>query len=95
MRKDAPDTPARPHTLTMENRQRIQITGVEDLSSFHDEMIVLLTSAGPMTLFGTGLHIELCHLDEGVLQVEGHLLALEYDEKSAASRTNVLGKLFK
>ena len=95
MRKEAQEGPVRPHTLTMEDRQRVQITGVEDVDSFNEEMIVLLTSVGAMTLIGEGLHIGQLNLEHGVLSIEGQIMALEYDEKSRAARSNVLGRLFK
>lgn len=95
MRKDAPDIPSRPHTLTMEGRQHVQITGVTDVDSFNEEMIVLLTSAGAMTLVGTELHISQLNLENGMLTIGGTVTALEYDDHSRGSRGNVLSRLFR
>ncbi len=96
MRKDQPEERTfRPHTLTMDGRQHALITGVEDVDSFNEEMIVLLTSAGAMTLVGTGLHISQLNLDDGQLVIDGQIQALEYDERSKAGRGSVFGKLFK
>lgn len=98
MRKDSLDGQSpisRPHTLTMENRERAQITGVEDVDSFNEEMIVLMTSAGAMTLVGTGLHISQLNLENGQLSIEGQIAALEYDDRIRPSRTSVISRLFK
>lgn len=86
--------PQRPHTLSIEGRQRATITGVEDVDSFNEEMIVLLTSVGAMTLVGSGLHISQLNLENGQLAVEGQIAALEYDERSQKSRSG-LGRLFR
>ncbi len=96
MRKDAPDIPSRPHTLTLEGRTHVQITGVEDVDSFNEEMIVLLTSAGAMTLMGSGLHISQLSLDQGQLVIDGAITALEYDERGKGGpRGSMLSRLFK
>lgn len=97
MRKDQPEDKAavsRPHSLTMEGRQHALITGVEDVDSFNEEMIVLLTSAGAMTLMGTGLHISQLSLDQGQLVIDGSITALEYDERGHG-RGSMLSRLFK
>jgi sporulation protein YabP len=86
--------PPKPHTLQLDNRQRAVITGVEDVDSFNEQMIVLLTSAGAMTLVGEQLHIARLNLDDGQLLIEGHVYALEYDDKGKSARGRI-GKLFK
>lgn len=83
----------RPHGLTLENRQRCVITGVEDVDSFNEQMVVLLTSAGAMTLFGDSLHISRLNVEDGQLLVEGQIAALEYDDRARGGKK--LGKLFK
>ena len=96
--RDASDekktVPVRTHGLTLENRQRAIITGVEEVDSFNEQMVVLLTSAGAMTLMGDQLHISKLNLDEGQLLVEGQIVALEYDERTKPTRKR-FGKLFK
>lgn len=85
---------SRPHNLQLDNRQRAVISGVEDVESFNEQMIILMTSAGAMTLIGEGLHISRLNLDEGQLLVEGQVFALEYDERSKPTR-GFIGKFFK
>lgn len=83
----------RPHGLTMDNRQKCVITGVEDVDSFNEQMVVLVTSAGAMTLYGDELHISRLNLEDGQLLVEGQIAALEYDDRARGGKK--LGKLFK
>ena len=83
----------RPHTLTIDGRSRATITGVTDVDSFNDAMIVLNTASGAMTLIGSALHISRLNLEEGQLLVEGQIDALEYDERARGK--GGLGRLFK
>ena len=43
---------SRPHTLTIDGRNRATITGVNDVDSFNEAMIVMNSSAGERTLVG-------------------------------------------
>ena len=93
MKSDAPPPAERPHTLTIEGRNRAVITGVTDVDNFNDAMIVMNTSAGAMTLIGSALHISRLNLDDGQLLVEGQIDALEYDERARGK--GGLSRLFK
>ena len=83
----------RPHTLTIDGRNRATVTGVTDVDSFNEAMIVLNTSAGAMTLVGSALHIARLTLEDGQLLVEGQIDALEYDQHARGK--GGLSRLFK
>lgn len=82
-----------PHSLMLDGRERLSITGVEDVSSFDEQSVIALTSRGLLTVSGVGLHIERLSLDLGELVVEGEVSALEYSEQNAQSR-GLLRRLF-
>ena len=42
----------RSHTLSMENRDKLSLTGVEDVSGFDASLVVLTTSMGELTVRG-------------------------------------------
>ena len=42
----------RSHTLSMENRDKLSLTGVEDGSGFDESLVVLTTSMGELTVRG-------------------------------------------
>ena len=71
----------RSHTLSMENRDKLSLTGVEDVSGFDESLVVLTTSMGELTVRGEGLHIERIDLDSGQLEVRGKVQELSYDER--------------
>ena len=83
-----------PHNLIMEGRERLSISGVEDVESFDEEAIVIYTSKGMLTVRGEGLHIEKLSLDGGELAVEGRVHSLRYEEETK-EKGGFFAKLFK
>lgn len=70
----------RTHSVHIENRELASITGVKDVGSFNESMVVLMTEGGGLTVEGTELHITKLNLDEGQVIVEGQIIAFEYDD---------------
>lgn len=66
------------HTLTLTDRSAAAITGVEDVECFNEQIVVLRTPLGALTLSGEGLNISQLNLGEGKLMVEGEISAIEY-----------------
>ena len=50
----------RPHKLELQNRERGNITGVQDVVSFDENQIILDTDMGLLTLKGKNMHFCLC-----------------------------------
>ena len=48
---------AKTHSISMENRTKLNVTGVEDVESFDENAIIMNTSQGDLIVRGTGLHI--------------------------------------
>ena len=72
------------HSVSMEDRCRMNVTGVEDVESFDESVIVMNTSQGDLIVRGSGLHIGKISLDVGQLSVEGVINELSYEEKQAS-----------
>ena len=85
----------RVHAVELCNRENAAITGVADVESFNEEEIVLLTDLGTIVLAGEGLHIVKLNLDDGVLEAEGRILALEYADEPKMGKKGFLSGLFK
>lgn len=73
-----------PHRLTLDDRQRLTLTGVEDVERFDEEEIVLNTSAGALIIKGSQLHMEKLSLDGGEVHVAGQVDGITYEEKRAS-----------
>ena len=85
---------ARSHTVSLTGRERAIITGVSDVDCFNEQLVVLLTDAGQMTVTGAGLHVEELDLKNGQLVIEGEIAALEYSGK-VRREGGVLSRLFR
>ena len=66
------------HHILLEQRERLVISGVEDVERFDEETIVLTTTMGELEIQGEHLHIEKLSLDGGELHVDGTVSALLY-----------------
>lgn len=93
--KDNDARSIRPHSLTLESRQKAVINGVESVESFNEQMVVLATGMGSLTLLGEQLHVSHLNLEDGQLLVEGEIAALEYDDRSSPIRGSLLARLFR
>lgn len=83
-----------PHHVIIEGRNRLSVAGVEEVESFDENGIVLVTSRGTLVVRGSGLHIDKLSIDGGELNVEGQVDSLEYEE-SQTSGGGFWSRLFK
>jgi len=72
--------PAALHRLVLESREKLTVSGVEEVESFDENAIVMDTALGALIVRGEGLHIEKLSLDGGDLAVEGTVESLTYEE---------------
>lgn len=73
-----------PHKLSLDDRKRLTMTGVTDVESFDEEMVVLHTSHGTLVVRGSGLHLQLLSLDGGQVHIDGTVQSLTYEEQVAS-----------
>ena len=69
-----------PHKLTLDGRNRLNLTGVKEIESFDENMIVLHTTRGTLVIRGSGLHLQLLSLDGGQVHVDGTVNSLTYED---------------
>ena len=81
------------HRLELEGRERLTVSGVEDVERFDDTGIVMTTSAGVLTVTGEGLHIGQLSLEGGGLHVDGRVDSISYEEDDGG-RGGLLRRLF-
>ena len=84
------------HRITLEDRERITMTGIIDVLSFDEESIIADTQIGMLVLKGNNLHIGKLNLDDGDVSVDGMLESLEYNEGGMAkAKDSLFGRLFR
>ena len=84
---------AQRHSILLEEREKLRVTGVSDVQSFDEEQVLLETGKGMLIVRGQGLHVEKLQLDAGETVVRGEISLLEYDD-SVPPRGGVLRRLF-
>ena len=82
--------------IILENREKITISGVLDVLSFDDQIIILETELGLLSIKGDSLKINKLSIDTGDVIVEGDIINLGYSEKDFERKNgSILGKIFK
>ena len=83
--------------IILENRNKLSISGVNDVLSFDDQIVILETDLGMLTVKGDDLRINKLSIDTSEVVVEGNIYNLRYSEKQAHKSTggSLLGKIFK
>ena len=84
---------SRPHSVILEDRERLSISGVEDVDSFDERQIIMRTTKGNLILRGNELHIEKLSLETGDLNVTGLVTDLCYEETAVSG--SLWSRLFK
>lgn len=82
--------------LVLENREKLSISGVNDVLSFDDQIVILETQLGLLTVKGENLRINKLSIDCEEVVIEGEINNLAYSEKDIDRKGNsFLGKIFK
>ena len=76
---------------------KLTISGVLDVLSFDDQIVIVETELGLLTVKGENLRINKLSLDTTEVIVEGTIFNLSYSEKNLdkKSGSNIFGKIFK
>ena len=84
---------AKPHRIALDERERLSVTGVDEVLCFDEDRIVMRTVKGELTVAGEGLHIGKLSLDGGELHVDGRIDSLLYEDTDRPSG-GLLSRLF-
>ena len=82
-----------PHTIIMEDRKKISLTGIKDILSFDDETVSVISVMGKAVIRGKEIKIESFNVDNGDMVIDGSFDALVYLNDSSA-KGSVLRRLF-
>ena len=82
----------KPHTLVLDNRSMLSLTGVEDVVGFDESTISIRTASCSLVVKGADLHISKLSLDTGDVVIDGTVNSLQY---MGASPKGIRSRLFK
>ena len=82
--------------LVLENREKLSVSGVNDVLSFDDEVVIIDTELGLLTVKGENIRINKLSLDTSEVIIEGEISNLLYSQnKQEKSSGTILSKIFK
>lgn len=82
--------------LVLENREKLSISGVLDVLSFDDQVVIVETELGLLTVKGENLRINKLSIDTSEVVVEGEIYNLAYSENDLDKKLGgFLNKIFK
>ena len=81
--------------LILESRGKLSISGVKDVLSFDDQIVVLDTELGMLTIKGLDLRINKLSLDTTDVIIVGNIDSMIYSEKRDSRNSGFFNKIFK
>ena len=76
--------------IILENREKLIITGVLDVLSFDDLVVIVETELGLLTVKGESLHINKLSIDTSEVIVEGNINSLTYSQNNNEIKTDTV-----
>lgn len=80
--------------MTVENRKKLSLTGVDEVLSFDEEKIILNTILGKLKINGQGLRMNKLDVKNGDVIIEGHIVSVIYCGKAKKKRKKLNLKKF-
>ncbi len=81
--------------LTLWNRKILNLSGIEDVISFDELSVYLVTKEGNLLIEGAELHITTLDVSEGNMTIEGVINSMVYHDKENAPKGGFFSKMFK
>ena len=84
------------HRLLLEQRKTLSLGGVQDVKSFDENEVLLVTVCGVLTIRGKELHVGRLELEKGEADIEGSIDSLVYTEHGPLQKKgSALARLFR
>ena len=83
------------HSLILEDRSRLELTGITDVDRFDEQEIILYTQQGELCIRGRGMHVSEMSVEKGKLSVEGEITAMLYGDRDRRKKLSLFGRLVK
>lgn len=81
--------------IVLENREKLNVSGVNDVLSFDDQVVMIDTELGLLTVKGENIRINKLSLDTSEVIVDGEISSLSQKAQEKNGGTSLLSKIFK
>lgn len=94
-RKQTGDTVKRSkeHTLSLEERGRLRVSGVNDVVAFDTEGAELDTVLGVLSVEGSGLKLDMLDTDSGMVEINGRIDSIVYSDTDTPKKQGLFKRL--
>lgn len=72
---------ALPHSLILEERNKLSLSGITDVGNFDEESIIVYCAQGEITIKGEKLQINVLDVNTGLFEAEGKINSLQYSDR--------------
>lgn len=69
-----------PHRLTLDECQKLNLTGAREVIHFDEDLVELDTARGNLMIQGSGLRLKCLSLEDGAVVIQGTITGILYDE---------------
>lgn len=83
-----------PHHLILDNQRELTLSGINDVDSFDDTVVIVYIEGGELTIKGSDLQIVRLSLETGDMQIDGHIESMAYAQVQSRA-SGFFGRLFK
>lgn len=84
-----------PNNVILENRKLLSVSGVKDVDSFDESVVVLFTDLGQLTVKGSNLHISKLNVETGELSIDGEIAAVFYSDDAPRKASGWFSRVFR
>ena len=83
--------------IILENREKLNVSGVLDVLSFDDQIIILETELGLLTIKGENLKVNKLNIETSDVTLDGNISSLNYSSSDSIKKnaSGLIGKIFK
>ena len=83
------------HKISVGMRKEMSVTGVSEVLRFDDQVVVLKSTEGELTVEGVGLNVETLDIDRGIVELNGRIDCIFYSENSSDEKRGLFSKIFR
>lgn len=83
----------RPHSLSLSLRKELRLSGISNVDSFNEEVIIAYTDYGELVIKGQKLKMENLNVESGDLFIKGEINSLVYNNSKKGK--SKFSKIFK
>jgi len=83
------------HNIILEGRKKMSVSGVTDVDSFDENVVLLYTTMGELTVRGSDLHVNDLSVESGEMNIEGEIKSIVYGDPDRRSPLSFVWKIFR